>query len=180
MRHIDPATGRAYEVGPDGITRWVDDPAPTQAFPPIPAHQDPTLTRPWYRKLRFMLPIAAVAGFVIGSASAGAAGQTSAPLAAPASQTVTTTVTSAATTTAPPVTRTFSAAPKTVPPVTVTKRVTVTAPANAGVPTKQNSGTDVYYANCSAARAAGAAPLYAGQPGYRAGLDRDGDGVACE
>ncbi|MCZ4651842.1 DUF1524 domain-containing protein [Gordonia amicalis] len=37
-----------------------------------------------------------------------------------------------------------------------------------------------YYANCSAARAAGAAPLYAGQPGYRAKLDRDGDGVACE
>ncbi|MDA2890615.1 excalibur calcium-binding domain-containing protein [Mycolicibacterium sp. BiH015] len=24
-----------------------------------------------------------------------------------------------------------------------------------------------------------AAPLYAGQPGYRAALDRDGDGVAC-
>ncbi|ELT43577.1 excalibur calcium-binding domain-containing protein, partial [Arthrobacter nitrophenolicus] len=31
-----------------------------------------------------------------------------------------------------------------------------------------------------AARAAGAAPLYAGQAGYRAGLDRDLDGVACE
>jgi hypothetical protein len=39
---------------------------------------------------------------------------------------------------------------------------------------------DVYYANCSAARAAGAAPLYAGEPGYRSRLDRDGDGVACE
>jgi endonuclease YncB( thermonuclease family) len=37
-----------------------------------------------------------------------------------------------------------------------------------------------YYANCSAAKAAGAAPLYRGQAGYRAGLDRDGDGVACE
>ncbi|MGQ0777929.1 MAG: excalibur calcium-binding domain-containing protein [Pseudonocardiales bacterium] len=30
------------------------------------------------------------------------------------------------------------------------------------------------------AHGAGAAPLYAGEPGYRAGLDRDGDGVACE
>ncbi|MBO1756450.1 DUF1524 domain-containing protein [Allobranchiibius sp. CTAmp26] len=39
---------------------------------------------------------------------------------------------------------------------------------------------DVYYANCAAARAAGAAPLYRGQPGYRAGLDRDHDGIACE
>jgi hypothetical protein len=39
---------------------------------------------------------------------------------------------------------------------------------------------DVYYANCDAARAAGAAPLFIGQPGYRTKLDRDGDGVACE
>ena len=36
------------------------------------------------------------------------------------------------------------------------------------------------YPNCSAARAAGAAPLYAGQPGYSSELDRDGDGIACE
>ena len=46
-----------------------------------------------------------------------------------------------------------------------------------------NPGTvyvDVYYANCSEARAAGAAPLYLGEPGYRTGLDRDLDGVACE
>jgi hypothetical protein len=38
----------------------------------------------------------------------------------------------------------------------------------------------VYYANCSAARAAGAAPVYVGQPGYASHLDRDGDGVGCE
>jgi len=37
-----------------------------------------------------------------------------------------------------------------------------------------------YYANCDAVRAAGAAPLYASQPGYRAALDRDRDGIACE
>lgn len=37
-----------------------------------------------------------------------------------------------------------------------------------------------YYANCAAVRAAGAAPLYAGQPGYRSALDGDKDGVACE
>ena len=36
------------------------------------------------------------------------------------------------------------------------------------------------YRNCSEARAAGAAPLYRGQPGYGSHLDRDGDGVACE
>jgi len=38
----------------------------------------------------------------------------------------------------------------------------------------------VYYPDCAAARAAGAAPLHRGDPGYRSGLDRDGDGVACE
>jgi hypothetical protein len=37
-----------------------------------------------------------------------------------------------------------------------------------------------YYANCTAAKAAGAAPLYRGQAGYSSSLDRDGDGVACE
>ena len=41
------------------------------------------------------------------------------------------------------------------------------------------SGT-AYYRNCAAARAAGVAPLYRGEPGYRPALDRDGDGVACE
>ena len=40
--------------------------------------------------------------------------------------------------------------------------------------------SSAYYDNCSAARAAGAAPLYVGDPGYRSGLDRDNDGVACE
>lgn len=39
---------------------------------------------------------------------------------------------------------------------------------------------DAYYGNCAAARAAGAAPLHRGDPGYRRGLDRDGNGVACE
>lgn len=36
------------------------------------------------------------------------------------------------------------------------------------------------FRNCASARAAGAAPLYRGQPGYGPHLDRDGDGVACE
>ncbi|MGO4493082.1 DUF1524 domain-containing protein [Arthrobacter sp. 2YAF22_2] len=38
----------------------------------------------------------------------------------------------------------------------------------------------VSYANCAAVRAAGAAPLRRGQPGYSSKLDRDGDGIACE
>lgn len=38
----------------------------------------------------------------------------------------------------------------------------------------------VAYENCTAARAAGAAPVHRGDPGYGDHLDRDGDGVACE
>lgn len=36
------------------------------------------------------------------------------------------------------------------------------------------------FANCSQARAAGAAPVRAGDPGYGRHLDRDGDGIGCE
>jgi len=60
-----------------------------------------------------------------------------------------------------------AAAPEPLPAVT----------SSAPVP---DNGPSVYYKNCAAARAAGAAPIYVGQPGYRRGLDRDGDGVACE
>lgn len=38
----------------------------------------------------------------------------------------------------------------------------------------------VTYAGCNQVRAAGKAPLYAGQPGYRSDMDGDGDGIACE
>jgi hypothetical protein len=50
----------------------------------------------------------------------------------------------------------------------------------APAPLVGGSDPSVYYQNCAAARAAGVAPINAGQPGYRAGLDRDNDGVACE
>jgi hypothetical protein len=58
---------------------------------------------------------------------------------------------------------------------TVTKTATVQGVVGGG-----SGGGAVYYANCTEARAAGDTPLYRGDPGYRAGLDRDGDGVACE
>ncbi|HET8616122.1 MAG TPA: excalibur calcium-binding domain-containing protein [Actinomycetales bacterium] len=38
----------------------------------------------------------------------------------------------------------------------------------------------VYYKNCTAVRAAGAAPIHRGDPGYAPHLDRDGDGIGCE
>ena len=36
------------------------------------------------------------------------------------------------------------------------------------------------YSNCTEARAAGAAPVRRGEPGYGAHLDRDNDGIGCE
>ena len=38
----------------------------------------------------------------------------------------------------------------------------------------------VYFPGCNAVRAAGLAPLYRGQPGYRPEMDGDDDGIACE
>jgi len=59
----------------------------------------------------------------------------------------------------------------TAPPV-APGPATTTAPSPGGGP--------VSYENCAAVRAAGAAPLHEGQPGYRSGLDGDKDGIACE
>jgi hypothetical protein len=79
-----------------------------------------------------------------------------------------------------------AAAPAPAP--TVPARSAPAAPApdsgtGAGQAPAPDSGTgagQVYYANCAAVRAAGAAPLRAGQPGYREQMDGDRDGVACE
>jgi hypothetical protein len=40
--------------------------------------------------------------------------------------------------------------------------------------------TSVSYENCDAVRAAGAAPIHEGEPGYAKHLDRDGDGTGCD
>ncbi|MCJ8191973.1 excalibur calcium-binding domain-containing protein [Sphingomicrobium aestuariivivum] len=40
--------------------------------------------------------------------------------------------------------------------------------------------SSVSYRNCSEARAAGAAPVKRGGPGYAPHLDRDNDGIGCE
>jgi hypothetical protein len=48
------------------------------------------------------------------------------------------------------------------------------------IPNATSPPADVYYANCDEARAAGAAPISKGQPGYRPGLDGDKDGTACD
>ena len=81
----------------------------------------------------------------------------------------------------PSTTPTPSPEPTTAEP---TPEPTVDAPVEepAPEPTAQPEPApqQAYYSSCREAKAAGAAPLYRGDPGYRSRLDRDGDGVACE
>lgn len=53
------------------------------------------------------------------------------------------------------------------------------APKQAPAPAPAQDAT-VFYQNCSAVRAAGAAPIRVGDPGWDSKFDRDGDGVGCE
>ncbi|TQS40862.1 excalibur calcium-binding domain-containing protein [Cryptosporangium phraense] len=78
-----------------------------------------------------------------------------------------------------PVATTRAAAPRvtTAAPRPATPKTTAPKPAP---PKKSEAPAGVYYANCDAVRAAGAAPIHRGEPGYRAGLDRDDDGIGCE
>lgn len=44
----------------------------------------------------------------------------------------------------------------------------------------EEDAATTYYSNCDEAREAGVAPINEGEDGYRSGLDREGDGIACE
>lgn len=65
-------------------------------------------------------------------------------------------------------------------PVRSPVRVNVPTRAPSASPTPAPPDGQVFYANCYGVRAAGAAPVRRGDPGYGRHLDRDGDGVACE
>ena len=95
---------------------------------------------------------------------------------------LTTTTTTAATTTTEAATTTAAPPPTTGAPVTTEAPppppvTDAPRPAATAAPSAPSGAT---YANCSEAKAAGAAPLSRGEPGYSSKLDRDGDGVACE
>lgn len=55
-----------------------------------------------------------------------------------------------------------------------------TAPAATPAVVQQVPAVSAAYENCTEARAAGAAPVLRGEPGYGPHLDRDDDGVGCE
>jgi hypothetical protein len=70
-----------------------------------------------------------------------------------------------------------------LPPKTSTKTTPKPVPPKPQPPAPQPvkpAPAPVSYANCAAVKAAGKAPIRAGQPGYGRHLDRDGDGIGCE
>ncbi|WP_436771169.1 excalibur calcium-binding domain-containing protein [Yinghuangia sp. YIM S09857] len=88
---------------------------------------------------------------------------------------------------------TCSGAPTSVPPVKTADPTRITIPPTKGQtsnppnptatrpdPRPTGRPTFVFYRNCRDVKAAGAAPIRRGDPGYGLHLDRDGDGIACE
>jgi outer membrane biosynthesis protein TonB len=132
-------------------------------------------------------------GLIVLTLTGACAAPETTPAAAPVTvaPAATTTPPPAATSTPPPKASAKPSKPVgllSVPPTTkpklpaVTKKPTTKKPTVK--PTTRRTTTkppaEVYYANCDAVRAAGAAPIHAGDPGYSRKLDRDGDGVGCE
>ncbi|MEV7866423.1 excalibur calcium-binding domain-containing protein [Streptomyces sp. NPDC088124] len=128
--------------------------------------------RPKWTRKRVLLPAAGLlflAGVGIGTGEDPAQSEKASSVrAAPETPAATVTATTTETTApAPAVTETVTAKPKPAPTVTETKTVEVTVePAVDPDPDAGGNDESVYYRNCAAARAAGAAPVHAGDPGY--------------
>lgn len=65
-------------------------------------------------------------------------------------------------------------------PGTATRLWAFTRPVLAGAIRTRTPKPDDYWEGCNEARAAGAAPIFADEPGYREDMDGDHDGIACE
>ncbi|MFA7295622.1 MAG: excalibur calcium-binding domain-containing protein [Dehalococcoidia bacterium] len=88
--------------------------------------------------------------------------------------------TSTATAAAPRSTSQTTATPAPAAPSTATTAPTSNAPTTQPPSSTATVAASVSYPSCDAARAAGVAPMKRGEPGYRPGLDRDNDGIACD
>ncbi|MGW5920873.1 excalibur calcium-binding domain-containing protein [Nocardia fluminea] len=157
------------------------------------------------KKRRWPLVVGIGVGSVVGLSVIGVLAEDNSP---PEPQTTTTsssriarpsTTTNTSPTTTSAVASTVSSAPTIVPTTTVEVPIVPATtiqlpppveaplpPTTLEVPTPRASVSasqtppSAYYKNCDAAKAAGAAPIYIGEPGYRPELDRNKDGVACE
>jgi hypothetical protein len=199
-----PHLGRGYDEdgryagvdrGYDGVGGYTGDhpDGPHDGAPLAPAPR-PRGLRNWPTSARVTIGVLAfttLLGFGAAAAAAphedvraGSAVTTEAPV---TTARPTTTSPAPAPSTAPPATTPTTAPPTTVappaPPTTAAPPPTTAAPTPqplVAAPERAIAAPSVYYENCDAARAAGAAPVFRGDPGYGGHLDRDGDGVGCE
>ncbi|MCZ1004582.1 excalibur calcium-binding domain-containing protein [Streptomyces mirabilis] len=136
-------------------------------------------TAPGWARKRYVLPALAVALF-IGAGIGNSGGNTTESAAAKPGPTTTVTATTTATRTT---TETVTATPAATVTVRGTRpyarRSPRSPPPRAVAAATTAAGLRVLR-DCAAARAAGAAPVHVGDPGYSRHLDRDGDGVGCE
>ncbi|ANW19447.1 excalibur calcium-binding domain-containing protein [Streptomyces clavuligerus] len=155
--------------------------APPPEFQPAPPQ------RPLWKMKRLYAGGALVMllGFGCGATASGDDATSASAKSRPGpTTTVRATVTATATAPAAPAPRTTITEPG--PTVTVTATKTAKPRAYSGGTTTDtgdtatDSGANVYYRNCAAARAAGAAPVHRGDPGYGRHLDRDNDGTGCD
>lgn len=139
----------------------------------------PPDTRAWIQKKRFILPIAFFAVGMLSVFIALPLGKTQADRdrAAALRPTVTTvTVSQPPVTETTTVTRTPSATSRSSSSSARTSYPQYSSPPR----TSGSAQGGAYYANCTEVWDDDAAPLRRGDPGYRSGLDPDGDGIACE
>ena len=136
----------------------------------------------------------ALALLAIGTAACGSeagdvprtlVGASETTLTLPLATTTTTPLATTTTTTVPPTTPLRAAVPTAPATTAATTRPTTAAtapPTTAAVvvTTRATARATAYYANCTAVRQAGAAPIHRGEPGYASHLDRDNDGIGCE
>lgn len=156
------------------------------APPPYPPRFRPPAPK-WARK-RIVLPALVISWFIGLAMGLGDEASRTAPAAIPKpAVTVTVTITPTAEPKKKPAAAIPTASPKPKVPAKAPAKAPIKAPTKAApppvaepAPTADENNSTVYYQNCDAARAAGAAPLYRGDPGYASHLDRDNDGDACE
>ncbi|WP_156723403.1 excalibur calcium-binding domain-containing protein [Streptomyces apocyni] len=139
-------------------------------WPPQQPRLEPEPRRHTPRPLKISLAILGGLAILFIGVGIGLAGQDEEPDGGEPVPTATATAT-VTRTTAPTATATVTRTAPAVPAATVTETVTQTAP---------ESEATFFYENCDEARAAGAAPVRRGDPGYGPHLDADNDGVGCE
>ncbi|MFE4501357.1 excalibur calcium-binding domain-containing protein [Rhodococcus sp. NPDC056743] len=205
---IDPTIDRYWDGQQwTAQTRPGGSAEPTQVFgapgspQPDPTAPDDGKRRKWPWFAGAAVAAVAVIGIAVGTGAseesttpAVTSSATASSTTAAATTTKTTTVTTKVTTTTlAPVTTTTVVVPTTtttlavvplVPQVQATTEApyvppVTTEPAYIPPPVKVPDA-GVSYANCAEARAAGAAPILKGEPGYSTKLDRDKDGIACD